>query len=190
MQTPRTCTHFPPTDTHIHTHRQHMHAQPSSDLFIPCFRPLPPPFWLLGCLSQRSLETGNERRGGWEERRGRLMFNWKRYAGFSLICARKCRLSHSLPLSFSPSASQFYPFPPHFFPSSSPLSLKNAISVCSLSCLSSAFSFFLPPRSLIFSLCSFLPASQLCVVLLPLSTQAMIWCCAPLSRFGACARRF
>lgn len=110
-----------------------------------------------------------ERKGGWEERRRRLMFNWKRYAGFSLICARKCRLSVSFSKLF-PSLSHFSPFPSHFFLSSFLLSLKNAISV-----------FFLASRLPFLSFChfglsfffpwSFLPASHPCVVLLPLSAQ-------------------
>lgn len=60
--------------------------------------PWPPPpssCWLSGCLSLPS--------EGSEQSRRCLMFNWKRYAGFSLICTKKCSsqpLSRSELLSF------------------------------------------------------------------------------------------
>ncbi len=106
-----------------------------------------------------------------EERRRRLMFNWKRYAGFSLICARKCSLSHSLSLS----SLLLFPISTPFLLTSFShplfcLSKMQSLSVFFL-CLSSAFPFFLPPRSLIFSLWSFLSASRLRVAPLPLSMQ-------------------
>lgn len=74
------CTHSPPVTS----------PTPTSDSTL----------LLVVRLSVSNLERG--RRGGWEgeERRRHLMFNWKRYAGFSLICTRKCRLSHSLSLSY------------------------------------------------------------------------------------------
>lgn len=96
------------------------------------------------------------------------MFNWKRYAGFSLICARKCRLSHSFS-KLSPPVSRFSPFPSHFSLSSSLLSLEKLQSLFSLFAYRSPS----PPfRSLRFSP-SDLPSLPVClpVVLLPLSTQ-------------------
>ena len=46
------------------------------------------------------------------------MFNWKRYAGFSLICASECRLSHSRSLKLSP---LLFPISTSFSPSLLPL---------------------------------------------------------------------
>ena len=63
------------------------------------------------------------------------MFNWKRYAGFSLICASECRLSHSRSLKLLPFC---FPFLPRFALAPSPLlstllSLQTAKSACILS---------------------------------------------------------
>lgn len=107
-----------------------------------------PALLLLVIRTSVSEKSGEEQRGGWEKRRSRLMFNWKRYAGFSLICsARKCRLSHSLYLSF------LLPFPfvsfSHclFFSSS----LQKVQSLCCFSPL--VHIFVLSPSSVSLVLC-------------------------------------
>lgn len=90
-------------------------------------------------------------------RRGRLMFNWKRYAGFSLICTRKCRLSpsvaHCLLFLLTSLSCPFFCLYKMYFFASCPPSLSS------------------PTSSLIPFLWSFLPASQF---FYPLSSDLLL----------------
>lgn len=111
----------------------------------------------------------SEKRGKREERRRRLMFNWKCYAGFSLICSKKCSLSPSLSLSFSPSVSA--PFPPHVFSLVLSFVSRNKNAVVLL------LSLFLPPRCLVFPPLIFPPCQS------ALRTSSPSQRCASLLRF-------